>query len=42
MLFSGNDQDILRVLKMNQDNYQSAIEQAKAVNSEAEESISTL
>ena len=40
MLFSGNDQDILKVLKMNQDNCQRAIDQAKAMNADAESSIS--
>lgn len=40
MLFSGNDQDILKVLKMNQDNCQSTLDQAKAMNADAESSIS--
>ena len=40
MLFSGNDQDILKVLKMNQDQCQSALEQAKALNAKADASIS--
>ena len=40
MALSGNDQDILKVLKMNQDNCQSAIDQAKALNAEADASIS--
>ena len=40
VLFSGNDQDILKVLKMNQDICQSALDQAKAMNAAAETSIS--
>lgn len=40
MLFSGNDQDILKVLKMNQDNCKSALDQAKAFNAEADAGIS--
>ena len=40
MLFSENDQDILKVLKMNQEECQSAIDQAKALNAEADASIS--
>ncbi len=40
MLFSGNDQDILKVLKMNQDECQNALDQAKALNFDAESSIS--
>ena len=39
MLFSGNDQDILKVLKMNQDNCQNALDQAKVLNADAESSI---
>lgn len=40
MLFSGKDQDILKVLKMDQDNCQSALEQAKELNTEADAGIS--
>ena len=38
--FSGNDQDIKKVLKMNQDNCQNALDQARALNAAAEEGIS--
>lgn len=40
MLFSGNDQEILKVLKMNQDNCQSAIDQTKALNAAKKARIS--
>lgn len=40
MLFPGNDQDILKVLRMNQDNCQNALEQAKTLNTEADVSVS--
>ena len=40
MLSSKNDQDILKVLKMNQDNCQRALDQAIAMNADAELSIS--
>ena len=40
MLFSENDQDILKVLKMNRDDCQRALDQAKDLNAKAESSIS--
>ena len=40
VLFSGNDQDILKVLKKNKDDCQRALDQAKEQNAKAESSIS--
>lgn len=41
MLFTGNDQDILKVLKMNQNNCQRALDQVRALNAEVETSMDT-
>ena len=40
MLFSENDKDIVKVLKMNQDNCQKTLNQAKDLNTQADTSIS--
>lgn len=38
-MFYGNDQDILKVLKLNQDNCKNATDRAKALNASAESDI---